>query len=426
MSGPKTTVYVLTPEQKRRLAERRRIEREKAAAKEKLGKYSEHLKKLKNMFSDEKKLAEELTALTGGDGGFGKKTDELSRIVSSCESLISKVDTDSHKSLINTVESVNSSLTRAGVLINEIKALSAQNKESLKADILSKTDLGFSTSFAEIMPEKETESDRIKRGIIAELDGLFENENLPEELKAEIKEAAANISAITDETYLRNYSALNVKSLSERCNEAARYYKEYEELLYEYTALCRLYDYECNEYPCNDEGIVSLRNELVRINGEIGEDDEQGYISDCIDEVMEEMGYSVLGSREVTKKNGKRFRNELYRYSEGTAVNVTYSSDGKIAMELGGTDTKDRLPDEREAETLCDDMESFCTDFHEIEKRLSEKGVILKERISMLPVSKDYAQIINVSDYDMIDEAGEKSAQKRRRTARKNKNTKAE
>lgn len=430
MSGPKTTVYVLTPEQKKRLAEKRRIERERASAKEKLGKYSERLKKLKGLFSDEKKLAEELFSLTGNDGGFGKKTDELSRIIASCESHISKADTESHKSLIGTVESVNSSLTRAGVLINEIKAVSAQNKASLKADISSKIDSGFTTTFADIMPEKETEADVMKRELLRELNKLLENEALTEELISEIKYAVKALSEITDEAYLRNYSALSVRPLTDKCknviSQYEKHHKEFEELYAEYTALCKLYYYEAQEYACTEDGITLLRNEIDRINSEIEEDDEQGYISDCIDEVMEEMGYSVLGSREVTKKNGKHFRNELYEYSEGTAVNVTYSSDGKIAMELGGIDTKDRLPNERETEILCDAMDSFCTDFPAIEKRLSEKGVVLKERISMLPVSAEYAQIINTSDYDMSRDAEKLKTEKRRRTARNNKTMKAE
>ena len=34
------------------------------------------------------------------------------------------------------------------------------------------------------------------------------------------------------------------------------------------------------------------------------------------------------------------------------------------------------------------------------EKRLEAKGVVLKNRMALLPPSEDYAQIINVSDYE--------------------------
>lgn len=136
---------------------------------------------------------------------------------------------------------------------------------------------------------------------------------------------------------------------------------------------------------------------------------------------MEEMGYTVIGSREVTKKNGKHFRNELYTYGEGTAVTVTYSSDGKIAMELGGIDSKDRLPDAHETSVLCESMEQFCDDFKEIEKRLIAKGVVLADRISLLPPSAEYAQIINTADYHMTERTETLQTKKQRRITTKRK-----
>ena len=56
--------------------------------------------------------------------------------------------------------------------------------------------------------------------------------------------------------------------------------------------------------------------------------EEQAYISNAIEEVMMEIGYQLIGNRSVTKKNGRRFRSELYTFSEGTAVNITHSSNG--------------------------------------------------------------------------------------------------
>ena len=115
---------------------------------------------------------------------------------------------------------------------------------------------------------------------------------------------------------------------------------------------------------------------------------------------MIEMGYNLIGSRSVTKKNGKHFENELYLFDEGTAVNVTRSDEGQITMELGGLDKIDRIPTALESQRLCEDMDEFCVDYEEIEKRLVEKGIKVK-RISILPAEEQYAQIINVEDYNM-------------------------
>jgi hypothetical protein len=251
------------------------------------------------------------------------------------------------------------------------------------------------------------------------------NQNLPKELVGELDAALSKIDSIDDEAFLKNYSSVTVVPLLKRCKQYLSEYEacheEFEKLYAEYIALCDLYFYVAQEYPCCNASIEALKTDIKRIKDTVDEDDEQVYISDCLDEVMEEMGYTVIGSREVTKKNGKHFRNELYTYGEGTAVNVTYSSDGKIAMELGGIDATDRLPDSHETAVLCESMENFCEDFKEIEKRLLAKGVVLADRISLLPPSAEYAQIINTTDYQMTEKAETLQTKKQRRTATKRK-----
>lgn len=46
-------------------------------------------------------------------------------------------------------------------------------------------------------------------------------------------------------------------------------------------------------------------------------------------------------------------------------------------------------------------MLTFCDRFKEIEARLSDKGVIVGNRIALTPASADYAQVINVEDYEL-------------------------
>ena len=58
-------------------------------------------------------------------------------------------------------------------------------------------------------------------------------------------------------------------------------------------------------------------------------------------------------------------------------------------------------------------MQVFCGDFSEIEQRLLKKGVVLSERISLLPPDSEYAQIINTTDYEMKTEAGKLSVKKK-------------
>lgn len=425
MSGPKSSRYTLTPEQRRILAEQRAIERRKSVASENIRRNNKRLLQIGGMFSNAKDVSGELLNRCGNDSGFASKLLELENVITPIAPIISKTDNNDVNSLESTSKEVAASLSKAEKIASELSVISAKNEMALHASLSADIDKGFSTSFADIQTVSQTTISESKSKIRSQLIEMKNNQNLPKELVGEITEALSKIETIDNETFFKNYSSVTVTPLIKRCkrylNEYEACHEEFEKLYAEYIALCDLYFYVAQEYPCCNASIEVLKSEIKRIKETVDADDEQAYISDCLDEVMEEMGYTVIGSREVTKKNGKHFRNELYTYGEGTAVNITYSSDGKIAMELGGIDVTDRLPDDHETSVLCESMENFCDDFKEIEKRLLTKGVVLADRISLLPPSAEYAQIINTTDYSMTEMAETLQAKKKRQTTTKRK-----
>ena len=95
---------------------------------------------------------------------------------------------------------------------------------------------------------------------------------------------------------------------------------------------------------------------------------EKEYIAAAIDDAMAEMGYAVLGHKDIKKKSGKHIKKALYQFGDGTVINVSSTSDGQISMELGAIDYIDRTPTQTEAKNLCKEMQQFCGDFTEIEK----------------------------------------------------------
>lgn len=425
MSGPKSSRYTLTPEQRRILAEQRAIERRKSVASENIRRNNKRLLQIGSMFSSAKDVSGELMSRCGNDGGFASKLLELENVIAPIAPIISKTNNDDVNSLESTSKEVAASLVKAEKIASELSAISAKNEMALHASLSADIDKGFSTSFADIQTASQTTIGEGKSKIRSQLIEMKNNPNLPKELIDELNTTLSKIESIENEAFLKNFSSVTVSPLLKRCkqylNEYEACHEEFEKLYAEYIALCDLYFYVAQEYPCCNASIEVLKAEIKRIKETVDADDEQAYISDCLDEVMEEMGYTVIGSREVTKKNGKRFRNELYTYGEGTAVNVTYSSDGKIAMELGGIDATDRLPDSHETTVLCESMENFCEDFKEIEKRLLAKGVVLADRISLLPPSAEYAQIINTTDYNMTEKAETLQTKKQRRATTKRK-----
>lgn len=425
MSGPKSSRYTLTPEQRRILAEQRAIERRKSVASESIKRNNKRLLQIGSMFTSAKDVSGELLSRCGNDGGFASKLLELENVIAPIAPIISKTNNDDVNSLESTSKEVAASLVKAEKIASELSEISAKNEMALHASLSADIDKGFSTSFADIQTASQTTISEGKSKIRSQLIEMKNNPNLPKEFIDELNTTLSKIETIENEAFLKNFSSVTVSPLLKRCkqylNEYEACHEEFEKLYAEYIALCDLYFYVAQEYPCCNASIEVLKAEIKRIKETVDADDEQAYISDCLDEVMEEMGYTVIGSREVTKKNGKRFRNELYTYGEGTAVNVTYSSDGKIAMELGGIDATDRLPDSHETTVLCESMENFCEDFKEIEKRLLAKGVVLADRISLLPPSAEYAQIINTTDYNMTEKAETLQTKKQRRATTKRK-----
>lgn len=404
MSGPKTSRYTLTPEQRRILAEQRKIERRKAVALESIKRSAAKLRQIGNLHNDKKEVAEELYSRTGDDGGYSAKKVELYSLIETVAPIVEATDSNSVDSLEKTANDVSEKLHKAEQLSAEIESIVKDNDSKLQLDLASNIDKGFHTSFADII-SKGDEDTSANPEMIEELLKAKALGILPESYTLEIDNVIKSLSEINDKNFLKNYIALTVSPLLKKCNkyclEYEQIHEEFESLYTEYISLCGLYYLVAQEYICSADSVEQLKTEIERIKHLTDEDDEQAYISEAVDEVMEEMGYSVIGSREVVKKNGRHFRNELYTYSDGTAVNVTFSSDGKIAMELGEIDSSDRLPDEHETAALCEQMEAFCDDFKEIEKRLVKKGVILGDRISLLPPDASCAQIINTSDYNL-------------------------
>lgn len=228
----------------------------------------------------------------------------------------------------------------------------------------------------------------------------------PADLKGEVLSATSALSRITSKEQLETFRSVTVKPLLHRIENARLRVQEqkieFETLQSHYVALCSVAGVQAEVFAAEEnDALEKIRNKVAALEKQVIMQTEQEYISDCVNEVMSEMGYDVIGNRSVTKRSGKRFKNELYSYGEGTAINVTYDSDGQIAMELGGIDRADRIPTSEETDVLREDMRSFCSDFKDFEERLKAKGVVIKSRVSLAPPTAEYATIINVSDYNI-------------------------
>lgn len=405
MSGPKSSVYTLTLEQRRIIMEELRRQQQILAERSRIASIKKELCKLPSKLDTVEKNAILLRSRTG-------KGDEYVEKITSCRIETAKAitadgvfsESASPEQLKQQRVELEKTLRRIEKEVSAINQHASTISLELNADINQSVDKGFTTSFARMKPIVSP-LNKMRSELQAELEISLSRENLPSRYQERIQIAISKVNTLTSIEHLSNFRTMVVAPLIHECDAYSVAWEKdgesYTELSAKYDALCQLCGAEAKQIPFSENACDQLEKLIEAEEKKNMAAEEQSYIRTSIDEVMQEMGYDLLGKREVSKRNGKRFRNELYSFSEGTAVNVTYASDGSIVMELGGIDDTDRIPNRDESERLCRDMNTFCGEFKEIEKRLEERGVVLGTRIGLLPPDATYAQIINTGDYNM-------------------------
>lgn len=408
MSGPKSTRYTLTPEQRRILAEARERERKTRREWDKLQQQKNELAILNDNLESATKSVDMLVERLGS----GKKEqmyirDSLVQI----QTVIQEAGVMNLQSGLEKLQSINSKIHTVMQSAKKVKELyegqSKEIAEKLSTNIEDSISAGMMIRVDEEIakPLNHIESQRKK---IDEVIDSVQMLSISRELQEESIEIRRKAHEITNEGFIDNYYAMTVLPFVKKCKaydeQLAEYGEEFEELTSKHRYYSEYLELPMVQFVFSMDKLKTLRLEVENLEKQCEQLEEQRHISESLDEVMREIGYHVVGSREVVKKSGRKFRNELYHFSEGAVVNITYAANGQISMELGGVDTCDREPSEAECVALCDEMSEFCGDFQEIEKCLKEKGVVLVNRISMLPPVKEYAQIINISDYEMTEE----------------------
>ena len=241
----------------------------------------------------------------------------------------------------------------------------------------------------------------------------------PPSLTLELQKLATRLKSKDCIGDISSFTAIEVHPVIKECD---RYDQLWAQKGNEYSQLCARYEallLDIGEtetsvkIPFDADANAKLKALIAATEDRIQHRDEQEYINAALTEVMADMGYQIFGKRNTIKRNGQQTKSELYQYSDDTAVSVTYSSDGKIALELGKIDNCDRLPSDAECKNMVDQMISFCEKFPDIEARLAQRGVIIKNRVVLAPPSVNYAQIINRTEYCEVENSTHTSKRKR-------------
>ena len=429
MSGPKSARYTLTPEQRRILAEARERERKTIRELDKLQQYRVELASLKERLGDATTSIDMLVDRVG-DGNEVQQS--IQNSIMQIETIIQESASLSKQSGLEKLQVFNSKVKTVEETARKIVAQYESQSNEINA-VLSKNIEDSITDGMSIRIDDEIVNPQshleIQKAKIKDVLHEIQSTNVSSDLQKEGIIILERAQGITDDSFIDNYYAMTVLPYIKRCKAYEEQVKEYGEEFDELASKHRYYSEYLGmpviSFTFSMDSLNSLRHKVAELESQSAKIEEQQYISESLDQVMRDMGYNVVGSREVVKKSGRKFRNELYHFSEGSVVNVTYAANGQISMELDGVDTCDREPSEEESSVLCDEMVEFCDEFPEIERRLKEKGVVLMNRISMLPPAEEYAQIINVSGFNMTDKvdvletASKKQTETRKQVLRK-------
>lgn len=392
MSGPKSSRYTLTAEQRRAL----QVSLEQRLVRQERARLSALLAQIENI---------SLQAQTFSDGEKEKAAADSAHLIRQYAPLLS----DSLPNDLEALAAQKEKLRSARQTVSqEIKSLN-KNVKSMKTSWGKKLshDLtqGFDATLDSALDTKRNEKQQETSQRLALLEEAaasavreetaIQAQKLMTQFKQASSDAFRNTLFITSiQPFLKRHRM----ELTQYASEEA----DYQQLVLRYADLCQELSVPQEPQPWSPGAMKELQGLVDQLEQRWLRQEEEAYICKALDEVMQEMGYPLLGTREVIKRSGKHFRHALYTFEDGTAINVTYSDDGQIAMELGGLDDHDRIPDDQETFYLCDAMQTFCTSFAQIEEKLKQRGVILRERIHMLPPTEENAQIINTNDYQLL------------------------
>ncbi len=297
---------------------------------------------------------------------------------------------------------------RKDVLIQDIKKIqeqlkisSSQHSNALVSSLKVNTAAG-EKELRKQLADLQSRAEYIEQinKIADEIDFSYVSQKLVDEFSA--LKLSLEGSPSLDE--LKKFRTVTLPDFVQRANKSSEINKkiesDYDSLFSDYDALCRCCGIQPKEIPVSKAGLAELGRLNNHLKNVLAKREEQELIKKIIDEVMSELGYSVLAVKSVEDNSGDKCQKMLVQYSEDEAVDVTITSDGQVTMEIGLMDNCSRAPDDNETSSLCNSMEKFCGDYKEIAQRLYEKGVIFTEG-NYLPPEPAYAEIINVSDYGL-------------------------
>lgn len=155
----------------------------------------------------------------------------------------------------------------------------------------------------------------------------------------------------------------------------------------EYVALSNLIYGECLEVP---DDIDILREDIAEMLVEAQGQKVGEYVAECINKVMENLGYNIAGSEVLS---AQKMTKQHYDYSDNSAITVASSENGSMMLEVVGKKNEDGT--NGAASAVKADMEKFCPDFQKVKQGLQQYGISLNDK-KLCPPDEKYVRFVDI------------------------------
>lgn len=386
MSGPKYSDYVL--ERQRLLQIKAQLEAELEASKcNQIKEQINDCVERSNLFFSNIDISKFENNITTAD-----EIMQSNAISKELKKLITELKNESKKSysfkgnsehLITALNSYENRLKRSKNLLSRINELmkelnaqyNQQRQENLEIEYAN-TEWDTSTTISNL-------SDTLVEAYSDIIGQLIECENFEQE-KAKYDEIMQNHS-IDDNFKIKQmkmrFESYLVEKQSDTNTEAIL------KLRSEFVSLSNLIYGECIEVP---DDVDELQKEIAEMlveaqNQKVGE-----YVAECIDKVMQELGYSIVGSEVLS---AQKMTKQHFDYSPNSAITVASSENGAMMLEVVGKKNDDGTNGSTAA--VKSDMERFCPDFQKVKEGLQQYGVSLADK-RLCPPDEKYVRFVDV------------------------------
>ena len=207
--------------------------------------------------------------------------------------------------------------------------------------------------------------------------------------------AEGKIQSVVDNKRLKDSDVVNqVQSVINEEADIIRRETEITALYDDYVAIATMADV-IPKNPSDFTDAQAIKKDIADLNCKLRKKDEMDYIADQINDAMISLGYGLVTSRILTRKDQSEMDCSLYQADDETGIAIYTDQTGAVMMRMTVLgDDSDITEDDRDF-SLQRQID-FCAGHADIVDALAERGVYLKQK-SYLEPDKKHTYKVNMN-----------------------------